>query len=136
MLFRSPFAVGYEAMRMGSVMYFVPFFFVLNPALILHGPVDEIIIVTVTAFIGILFIGAAIQGYLVGVGPAENTPRGILARILLFISGLLFAVPGGTGVGLSHIELALMAIAAGVPAILLLRQRRATATFADSPPIA
>jgi len=132
----SPFAVGFEAMRMGSVMYFVPFFFVLNPALILRGPVEEIVVVTATAVIGILFIGAAIQGYLVGVGPAENSPRGILARILLFASGLLFAVPGGTGVGLSHIELAALAIAVGAPAILLLRQRRAVPALADSPPVA
>jgi TRAP transporter 4TM/12TM fusion protein len=120
----SPFSVGFEAMRMGSVMYFVPFFFVLNPALILRGSPEEILIVTATAVIGILFIGAAIQGYLVGVGPAENSSRGILARILLFASGLLFAVPGGTGVGLSHVELALLATAVGVPAILLLRAHR------------
>src|SRR5690606_36681702 len=31
----SSFAVGFEAMRLGSVIYFLPFFFVLNPALIL-----------------------------------------------------------------------------------------------------
>ncbi len=130
----SPFAVGFEAMRMGSIMYFVPFFFVLNPALILRGSLDEIVIVTATAVIGILFIGAALQGYLVGVGPAENSNRGILARILLFTSGLMFAIPGGTGVGLSHIELALLALALGVPAILLLRHRRPSAAIAASPP--
>jgi TRAP transporter 4TM/12TM fusion protein len=128
----SPFSVGFEAMRMGSVMYFVPFFFVLNPALILRGPFEEIIIVTATAVVGILFIGAAIQGYLVGVGAAEDSSRGTLARVLLFASGLLFAVPGGTGVGLSHVELALLATALGVPAILLLRYGRPAALVTRS----
>jgi len=129
----SPFAVGFEAMRMGSVMYFVPFFFVLNPALILRGPLEEIVIVTVTAIVGILFIGAAIQGYLIGVGPAEGSPRGMLARVLLFVSGLLFAVPGGPGVGLGHVELALLATALAIPAILLIRQHRPAAPAAQGP---
>lgn len=131
----SPFSVGFEAMRMGSVMYFVPFFFVLNPALIMRGSPQEIVIVTVTAAIGILFIGAALQGYLVGVGSADNSPAGLLARVLLFLSGLLFAVPGGPAVGLTHLELSALALALGVPAILLLRVRRGTAAAMPlSPP--
>ena len=32
-----PLRTGPEAMRLGSIIYFVPFFFVLNPALIGHG---------------------------------------------------------------------------------------------------
>ena len=129
----SPFAVGFEAMRMGSVMYFVPFFFVLNPALILRGSFDEILIVTATALVGILFIGAAIQGYLVGVGPAESNGRGLLARALLFVSGLLFAAPGGTGIGLSHVELAALAVAIGLPAILIFRRGSAAVDSASIP---
>ena len=33
----SALATGFKAMRLGSVIYFIPFFFVLEPALILSG---------------------------------------------------------------------------------------------------
>ncbi|MGQ0662178.1 MAG: TRAP transporter permease [Pseudomonadota bacterium] len=131
----SPFAVGFEAMRMGSIIYFVPFFFVLEPALILRGTVPEIVIAVTTAAIGILLIGAALQGYLVGVGAAENSLPGIGARVLLFASGLILALPGGTGLGVGRLELVLIAAAMGVPAVLLLRWRsRAARIEAGRPP--
>jgi TRAP-type uncharacterized transport system fused permease subunit len=129
----SQMAIGMESMRMGSTMYFVPFFFVLNPALVLHGPLWEIVFETTTAAIGILLIGAALQGYLMGVGPADNSAVGFAARVLLFISGMCFAVPGGPGTGLDSWEITLIAVAVAVPAILLLRLRR-PAAVALSPP--
>ncbi|MFP6804542.1 MAG: TRAP transporter large permease subunit [Pseudomonadales bacterium] len=33
----SALSTGFKAMRLGSVIYFIPFFFVLEPALILSG---------------------------------------------------------------------------------------------------
>jgi TRAP transporter 4TM/12TM fusion protein len=129
----SPFAIGYEAMRMGSIMYFVPFFFVLNPALILHGPVWEIVVVTSTAVVGILFIAAGLQAYLIGVGRIENSLVGWLARLLLLASGLCFAVPGGTAIGLGHLELALIALALGLPGVALVRWQRRQTSLAGSP---
>ena len=39
----SPIRTGLEAMRLGSVIYFLPFFFVLNPALVFHAPLLEVI---------------------------------------------------------------------------------------------
>jgi TRAP transporter 4TM/12TM fusion protein len=120
----SPFAVGFEAMRMGSIMYFVPFFFVLNPALILHGPPWEIAVVTVTAVIGIVFIGAGLQGYLVCIGRIENGAAGWAVRALLVAAGLFFAAPGGSGIGLGHVELSLIGLALAVVAIVLMRLRR------------
>jgi TRAP transporter 4TM/12TM fusion protein len=129
----SQMAIGMESMRMGSTMYFVPFFFVLNPALILHGPVWEVVLETTTAAIGILLIGAALQGYLMGVGAADNSVAGITARILLAVSGVFFAIPGGTAIGLSHLDVTLTAIALGAPAILLLRVRQPAAVAASPP---
>lgn len=129
----SPFKIGFEAMRMGSIMYFVPFFFVLNPALILHGPAWEVAFVFATAVIGIWFIGAALQGYLIGAGRIDASPIGGLARLLLFASGLLFALPGGSGVGLDHVELSLIALGLGLPACALARwRRRPTAGLAEA----
>ncbi len=34
----SPMRAGFEAMRLGAIIYFVPFFFVFNPALLLREP--------------------------------------------------------------------------------------------------
>jgi TRAP transporter 4TM/12TM fusion protein len=129
----SQMAIGMESMRMGSTMYFVPFFFVLNPALVLHGPLWEIILETTTAAIGIWLIGAALQGYLAWVGPADNSVAGIAARVLLFISGMCFAVPGGPGTGLNTWEITLIALAVAVPAVLLLRLRRPAAVVLSPP---
>jgi TRAP transporter 4TM/12TM fusion protein len=123
----SPFAIGFEAMRMGSIMYFVPFFFVLNPALILQGPAWEVVVVTGTAVIGIACISAALQGYLVGIGRIESTALGWLTRALLMAAGLFFAVPGGGLVGLGHLELALIALALLAGALLLWRLQRLAA---------
>ncbi len=36
-----PMKTGWESMRVGSIIYFMPFFFVLNPALVLQGPLDR-----------------------------------------------------------------------------------------------
>ena len=122
----NPFAIGFEAMRMGSVMYFVPFFFVLNPALILRGSPGEIVVVIATAVIGILLIAAALQGYLMGLGRIESTTLGRLTRLLLFGAGLCLAAPGSAMIGLTHLELLLLALALGVPGIALVRwQNRA-----------
>src|SRR5438477_12246704 len=61
---------GWESMWVGSIIYFIPFFFVLNPALVLQGsnPYLEALGLTVLAAIVTLFICGGIQGYQAGVG--------------------------------------------------------------------
>jgi len=97
-----PMQVGLQSMRLGAAMYFVPFFFVLNPALILRGAPGEIIVVVGTAIAGIALIAAALEGYLIGIGKA-----GWAARPFLFAGGLMMALPGGGELGLSHVQLSL-----------------------------
>lgn len=116
----SAFSVGFEAMRLGSVIYFLPFFFVLNPALIMKGPVEEILIVTVTAAMGIALIAAALQGYLFAVG-ALRGPAGGLGRLLLLAGGFALAIPGGAATGVGHGTLFLIAVACVAPAVLIIR---------------
>ncbi len=119
----SAFSVGFEAMRLGSVIYFLPFFFVLNPALIMRGPIQEILIVTATAAIGIALIAAALQGYLLGVGALRGLP-GALGRVLLLAGGFALALPGGPAIGIDHGALFLIAVACVIPAILIIRLSR------------
>ena len=62
---------GWESMWVGSIIYFIPFFFVLNPALVLQGP--EPLAAGARAHrcsigIGTLFICGGIQGYQAGIG--------------------------------------------------------------------
>ena len=89
----TPMRTGLEAMRLGSVIYFLPFFFVLNPALVLNGPLDQILIEGGTAFFGITLIASGLQGHLVLVGSLHNDTAALLTRLLLVVSGLLLAYP-------------------------------------------
>jgi TRAP-type uncharacterized transport system fused permease subunit len=79
-------------MRLGSVIYFLPFFFVLNPALVLNGALSEILIETSTATLGVVLIASGMQGYLVLVGKLEKA-LGFVSRLLLVGAGLLLAYP-------------------------------------------
>jgi TRAP transporter 4TM/12TM fusion protein len=107
-----PLKVGLQSMRLGSTMYFVPFFFVLNPALILRADPLQIAIVIATAFIGILLIASALEDHLVGWGRLGAGPLGALARLLLLAGGVAMALPGGGTLGLGHLELSLLAVGA------------------------
>ena len=42
----SALATGFKAMRLGSVIYFIPFFFVLDTALIMSGSWTEVLFAT------------------------------------------------------------------------------------------
>ena len=124
----APIQVGLQAVRLGSTMYFVPFFFVLNPALILRGAPWEIAVVVTTAVIGIWLIGSAIEGYLLWLGKLDSGIGSVIARLLLFASGMAMALPGGGDLALSHLELALLGISLGVAGVLIaLASRRIAA---------
>ena len=76
------------AMRLGVVIYFIPFFFVFNPALVLEGPIIHILYLAPLCLIGIIFIAAGMEGYLLGVGKTN-----MFVRPLLILAGLLLGFP-------------------------------------------
>jgi len=121
----SPMRTGLEAMRLGGVIYIVPFFFVLNPALIGQGTAPEVAFVLVCALLGVWFISAALQGYLAFFGPLAKGAGAMAARVLLFFAGLLVAAPEGGVMGLSHLMLTLLGLLLAVPAVVLARRERA-----------
>ena len=100
-----------QSVRLGAAMYFVPFFFVLNPALILQGAAAEVLVVVGTAVAGIALIASALEGYVVGVGAIARSVPGYAARLLLFAGGLAMALPGGGELELSHLQLSLVGLA-------------------------
>jgi len=107
----SPMQTAVQAMVLGTVIYFIPFFFVFNPALLMQGAWTEILIVLTTAIIGITILANGLQGYLLGVGDLGNSPLGWLSRALLIAGGLLLATPGGGMLGVGHGTLAAAAVA-------------------------
>jgi TRAP-type uncharacterized transport system fused permease subunit len=111
---------GWESMRVGSIIYFLPFFFVLNPAFVLQGPWTEALYLTLTAGIGTIFICGGIQGYQLGVGDlraggAMEWPL----RILFILGGLVLATPGGGIMPVSNAEMELLGAAILVPTVAL-----------------
>ncbi len=115
----APMQVGMQSVRLGSTMYFVPFFFVLNPALILRGSPGEIAVVVATAVVGILLIASALEGYLLGLGELRGGPIGWVARALFLAAGLAMALPGGGQLELSHLQLSLVGAGLAAAAVLL-----------------
>lgn len=113
---------GWESMWVGSIIYFLPFFFVLNPALVLQGPSPylEAIRLTVLVAVGTLFICGGIQGYQSGLGDLRKA--GVLEwplRVLLVVGGFVLATPGGGIVPLSELEMVAIGLAILVPTFLL-----------------
>ena len=100
----NPMQTGFEAMRLGSIIYFVPFFFVLNPALIGRGELSEIFIVLSTTVAGIAVISCGLQGYLYFVGRLDGI-IGMIGRVLLVIGGVILALPGNEIIGRTHLEI-------------------------------
>ena len=89
----TPMRTGLEAMRLGSIIYFMPFFFVLNPALVLNGSAAVILLEVTTAIAGVTLIASGLQGYLVFLGSLQHSAKSWLARGMLIASGLCLAFP-------------------------------------------
>lgn len=85
---------GWEAMKMGVVLYFLPFFFVYNPALLLiSDSVVEIVSVIITAVLGIIFLSASTQGYMPGIGKVDKSAKGYILRGVFFATGIMMMIP-------------------------------------------
>lgn len=122
----SAMRAGFEAMRLGAIIYFIPFFFVFNPALLLQGSFAEGALVISTALIGVLFISAALQGYLLGFGNLGQRGIGVAVRVLLALAGLTLAIPGGGMLGMSQVGLLVLSallLAAGMALALVQRRQ-------------
>lgn len=118
----SPFKIGFQAVKLGAIIYIVPFFFALNPALILKGEPLDVISVIATAALGVFLIAASIQGWLVGAGRLHGGILRTAARIMLATAGFALATPGGSDlIPVSNMTLASTGVALLLAAFLLLR---------------
>jgi len=123
----TPMRAGFTAMRLGSIIYFIPFFFVLEPALILNGEPLQVVVVLASALAGVVLIASSTQGYLVGYGTFGSGIPGFAVRALVFAGGVMFAFPGSEDMGVGHWDAALAGavIAAAALGIGLVTRRMA-----------
>ena len=118
----SALATGFKAMRLGSVIYFIPFFFVLEPALILSGTWWETIFAAAKVGVGIILIAGSLQSYLFGIGHVDKVgARGILGRILMGIGGGVIALPasGMLGISLGPLPLLILGLVVSIIGVFL-----------------
>ncbi len=122
----SAMRAGLEAMRLGAIIYFIPFFFVFNPALLLQGSLGEITLVLITALIGVALVSGALQGFLLLFGDLGRSYLSLLARGLIGIAGLVLAAPAGGMLNIGHWTMVLgsvVLLAAGMGVELLARKQ-------------
>lgn len=106
-----PMKTGFKAMQLGFVKYFIPFFFVLNPAIVLHGSPLDILVSFILVSIAVISISYTLEGYLPKFGIIP-----IWLRIILFFGGLCLGFPWllprliGLGLILASLILVIMAL--------------------------
>jgi TRAP transporter 4TM/12TM fusion protein len=81
-----PMATAWQAMRLGAVLFIVPFMFVYQPALLLIGPWSQILLAGGTAALGVVCLAAGLQGWL-------RSPTTLVDRAMLLVAGFLFVTP-------------------------------------------
>jgi TRAP transporter 4TM/12TM fusion protein len=84
----NPMKTAFQSMRLGVVIYFIPFFFIFNPSLILEGHILETVYLFALCLFGIALIAAGLEGYLLKVGKI-----GLPVRPLFVIAGFLISFP-------------------------------------------
>jgi len=84
----SPIKTGLTAMRLGSVIYFIPLFFIFNPELILQGSPLVALYLFLFCIIGIWVLTGGLEGYLLKIGKTR-----LWARPFLVVGGLAIAYP-------------------------------------------
>jgi len=99
----SAMKVAVSAARLGACKYLLPFLFVLDPGLLLIGKPGPILFSFVTTMFGIFVIGAALEGYMLGVGnlwPGQGRGsvggykyHSYVLRAVLVVAGFLCGLP-------------------------------------------
>ncbi len=100
---------AFTSMRLGVVLYFIPFFFVLNPSLVLQVSLLDTLYWFILGLLGIFLIAEGLEGYLHKLGKLR-----LYERLLLVIAGLLVAYAEWTitiiGVALALFTIGIIAL--------------------------
>jgi len=88
----NPLKTSFQAVKLGFVSLLIPFAFVLNPALVAHGSLQEILQTIALAIAGILLIGSGFEGYTFYLKRLSGPQRG-----LFMAGGVLLLGPYNLG---------------------------------------
>ncbi|TNB48450.1 TRAP transporter fused permease subunit [Martelella lutilitoris] len=114
-----PMRTGLEAMKIGSIVYFIPFFFVFDPALIGEADWQNILLSSGLALFGVWMFASGVQGYIMGIGPVfSDRPYVWVLRLPLLIGAILIALPGEAVPGFGDLELLALGLAIMAPVII------------------
>lgn len=83
-----PTKTGLTGMRLGFILYVIPFAFVYNPALLLRGTAFEIIWSVGMAVLGVFCLASSFEGYMARMGKMT-----LLLRALYIVVGVLMLFP-------------------------------------------
>jgi len=99
----NPFKTGYTATRLGLAGFILPYMFIYNPSLILEGNLLGLVIGVPTAVLGVVLMGAALEGWFL-------TQATILHRMLFAGAAFCLIKPGVVTdiLGISLFALALL----------------------------
>jgi TRAP transporter 4TM/12TM fusion protein len=120
-----PMQTSWHACRLGIVLYFIPIFFLFEPALIFQGPLYLTAIWFTLNVIAIVLIAGASEGRLAGFGLLRPW-----ARVVLFGSALLIGFPAWKTTTLGLI------IAAAVILLRSFSEKRAVASSTSAAAVA
>jgi TRAP-type uncharacterized transport system fused permease subunit len=115
-----PFKTAFRASRLAIVVYFIPFYFVFNPALILQGPILMTLYLFVLCLVGIWILASALEGYLLKVGRLP-----MWSRALLVAGGFLISFPDWWSTIIGAV------LSAAVAAILLIIKKTVAAKLTN-----
>jgi TRAP-type uncharacterized transport system fused permease subunit len=82
----NPLAIAANAVKLALAAFLVPFVFVYGPELLWQGPLWKTALTFVSAAIGLILIGAAIEAY-------DKFCRTLPLRLMLAVAGLLMLAP-------------------------------------------
>ncbi len=105
--------VAWVAMRLGIVAFFMPFFFVLEPALLARGPLWDVVAHGISAMAGATLIASGLFGY-------TRSRTNYAVRALFILGGILLLWPGYSTL-LSGVGVAILAF---LGETLLIRMNR------------
>lgn len=96
----SPFKVGMNAVKLGLVAFFLPYFFVFSPSLLGYGKLSVILVDFITAAVGVYVLGFATQGYLRGPLKRWEQPILVALALCLIVPHNMVSLVGLAGLGM------------------------------------
>ena len=109
----NPMRAGVTAVRIAIAGFLIPYVFILEPALLLQGTWQELLLALVTVILGMIGVSSGLAGYFMG-------RANIVERVLLLAAGITLIYP--------NIWVSLVGLVVLVAVALIQRLRKATTT--------